>query len=83
MRTKEIDLRGVPSSCNSHPIAVLVNSLRSISREEVEEIRIIFNASDIPVNLLRFFLSREGFTVVELVYFDKNAVVAIARKHGR
>ncbi len=49
----EVDLRNLPSICNSRPVAVLVNSLHKLFKDGVEEC-MFFNVGDIPENVIRF-----------------------------
>ena len=77
---REIDLRYVQTSCTSHPVIVLANTLTKLSKEGVSEFKIYFNADDFPENALRFFLSRYSYCIEEQSPLDSKSRVAIVRK---
>ncbi|MEM0153769.1 MAG: hypothetical protein QXP12_06580 [Ignisphaera sp.] len=56
------------------------NKLSEISRRNVDEIRIYINLDDIPINAIKFFLSRYNYYIKELKNIDGKSVFIIARR---
>lgn len=78
---KEIDLRYVQTSCISHPVIVLANTLTKLAEEGVKEFKIYFSTDDIPENAMRFFLSKHSYCIEELSPLDDSkSRVVIARR---
>ncbi|MEL9940501.1 MAG: hypothetical protein QW632_02080 [Ignisphaera sp.] len=80
---REIDLRYVPASCTSHPVIVLANTLKDLEREGVEKFKLIFNVDDIPVNAIKFFLSKHGYCVEEERPLDNKSMSVLASRCGK
>jgi len=80
MKEKEIDVRNVPTSCTSHPVMVLANALSYLAKEDIDVVKIYFNVSDIPENVVKFFLSKHRYSIEEIKVLDNNSRLIIAKK---
>lgn len=79
MNVSKIDLRVNDRSCSDHPVARLVKVVRNAPKDLVE-LEIVFNPSDIPVEVAILYLTRHGFRVVEVKDANEGPKSIIARR---
>lgn len=77
---KEIDLRYTPTTCTSHPVATLINTLKNLEKEGANKFKLIFNVDDIPRNIVKFFLAEHGYCIEEESPLDNKSVSILVSK---
>ncbi|AEH51388.1 hypothetical protein [Pseudothermotoga thermarum] len=75
----ELDIRNVGSSCTQHPVIVLANKLSEMG-DKIKNLKLYFKSRDIPPPVLKLYLSRYGFEIVELGYLNSDSMYARAVK---
>ena len=83
MYSEDIDLRDIPVSCASHPIIKLKDTIKILVEKGVKEIRVFFRVGDVPENLVKFILSKHGYSIEELRKLNNGSLLIIAKRSER